>query len=245
MAKLKSYSARTDQGPYLQINEDGQDIDLINNLFLIFDGFGGSNVGDAAVKKAKETIKKFYTKIGGDPDSTLPFYYSHKYLLEGNALINSMHYAHALIKDENVTKSMNERGGTSVIGASLSDNIMTLASTGNCLAYLYRRGHLSIISKPDNHEFLGHDNYEPYFYSAPTSGIGLFEDLHLDVNEVRILPDDLIVLMTDGVYSRVPHKEVEYIIEKSLSSNKKIDELFELANSRGNLDNQTTIFLQF
>ena len=49
MIKLKSYSARTDSGPFLQVNEDDHDVDLINNLFLIFDGFGGSNVGDKAV----------------------------------------------------------------------------------------------------------------------------------------------------------------------------------------------------
>jgi PPM family protein phosphatase len=245
MTQLKSYAARTDQGPYLQVNEDGQDIDLINKLFLILDGFGGSNVGDETVSVAKETIKKFYTKIGGDPDSTLPFYYSHKYLLEGNALINSMHYAHATIKDSNLEKEMNQRGGASVIGASVSDNIMTLVSTGNCLCYLYRRGDLSLVSKPDSQLYLGHDDYEAHFHSAPTSGLGLFEDLHINIDEIRILKDDLFVFMTDGVYARIPEKEIEYIIEKNLASNKKIDEMFELANSRGNLDNQTTIFLQF
>ncbi|MBT7608750.1 MAG: SpoIIE family protein phosphatase [Bacteriovoracaceae bacterium] len=245
MNQLKSYAARTDQGPYLQVNEDGQDIDLINKLFLIMDGFGGSNVGDETVKVAKETIKKFYTKIGGDPDSTLPFYYSHKYLLEGNALINSMHYAHATIKDMNLDKEMNQRGGASVIGASVADNIMTLVSTGNCLCYLSRRGNLSLVSRPDGQLYLGHDDYEAHFHCAPTSGLGLFEDLHLKVDEIRILKDDLFVFMTDGVYARISEKEIEYIIEKNLASNKKIDEMFELANSRGNLDNQTTIFLQF
>ena len=71
------------------------------NYFLIFDGFGGSNIGDRTVHKLKDSIKSFYTKIGNDSDATLPFYYSYKYLIEGNALINSMHYAHMVLKKEN------------------------------------------------------------------------------------------------------------------------------------------------
>ncbi len=245
MSQLKSYFARTDQGPHLQVNEDGQDIDLVNQLFLILDGYGGSNIGDEAVRVAKETIKKFYTKVGGDPDSTLPFFYSYKYLLEGNTLINSMHCAHESIKSLNAKREMSGKGGASVIGASLSENIMTLVSTGNCLCYLYRRGSLDLILRPDNQQFLGHDDFEIYYHTIPMSGLGLFEDLHLRVEEVRVLPGDLFVLMTDGVYSRVARKEVKYVIEKKISSNKKIDEMFEQANKRGNLDNQTTIFLQF
>ncbi|MFT6604380.1 MAG: serine/threonine protein phosphatase PrpC, partial [Bacteriovoracaceae bacterium] len=68
--KLKSYSAHTHQGPHLQINEDDVEIDLINQLYIIFDGFGGSAIGDKAVQEIKQTIKNFYTKIGGDPDAT-------------------------------------------------------------------------------------------------------------------------------------------------------------------------------
>ena len=74
MISLKSYSAFSEQGPYLQVNEDAVEVDLINHLFLLLDGFGGSSVGDKAVQFVKDTVKKFYTKVGGDPDSTLPFY---------------------------------------------------------------------------------------------------------------------------------------------------------------------------
>ncbi|MCO4792890.1 MAG: protein phosphatase 2C domain-containing protein [Bacteriovoracaceae bacterium] len=245
MIKLKSYSARTDSGPYLQVNEDDHDIDLVNNLFLLFDGFGGTNIGDKAVELVKETVKKFYTKIGGDPDSTLPFYFSHKYLIEGNALINALHLAHSLLKKENSEKEMSNRGGASGICAALAENILTFASTGNCLCYRYRRGHIEVVVQPDSLRTISKDNYDPQFHSAPMSGFGLFDDLHLQISEYRVLPEDLFILMSDGVYSRVEPKEICYTIEKSLPQSEKIDELFNLANSRGNLDNQSTIFLQF
>ncbi len=246
MLKLKSYAAKTHQGPYLEINEDDIDIDLHNKLFLILDGFGGSNVGDKAVSLIKSTLKKFYTKIGGDPDSTLPFFYSHKYLIEGNALINSMHYAHDLMKRENQPKAMNEKGGASAIAAAMAENIITLSSTGNCLAYLYRKGKLETVLVPDSLRPLAGDEFTNHFQTSPVSGFGLFEDLHLQTREIRLQDDDLLVMMTDGAYSRLKRKEIKFIIDKpELSDEEKIEEIFKNSNSRGNLDNQSTIFLRF
>lgn len=244
--KLKSYTAKTDQGPYLQVNEDDVDVDLRNKLYQIFDGFGGSGVGDKAVQEIKSTVKKFYTRIGGDPDSTLPFYYSHKYLLEGNALINSMHYAHSLIKKENRTKEMNQRAGASGVCISQAENVLTLASTGNLLGLIYRKGHLETLIAPDSLMKLARDDYASHFYTCPTSGFGLFDELHLNVQELRVFQDDLVVLLSDGVYSRIDRDEMKYILDKrGPMAIDKVNELFELANSRGNMDNQSALFLQF
>lgn len=246
MMELKSYSAKTNQGPYLQINEDDVEIDILNKLFLIFDGFGGSGVGDKAVSILKGTVKNFYTRFGGDPDSTFPFFYSHKYLLEGNALINAMHFAHKAIKEENADKEMHSKGGASAIGASFSENVVTLVSTGNCRGYFYRKGKLSDIIMPDCLFDLGRDNYESSNYSVPTSGFGLFDDIHFQVKEVRPGNGDCIILMTDGVYSRLGNDEIKFILEKSDEPDaSKIDELFKLSNERGNVDNQSTILLRF
>ena len=244
--KLKSYSSRTHQGPYLQINEDDVDVDLRNQLYLIFDGFGGSSIGDKAVQLLKETIKNFYTRIGGDPDSTLPFYYSHKYLLEGNALLNSMHYAHALLKKQSKGLEMSQRGGASAICVAQSENILSFASVGNCRAFLYRKGHLKQIVEADSLESLSPDEYLSHFYTSPVSGFGLFEDIHIGLKEMRVYEEDLIILMTDGVYARVDMDEIKYTIEKTdKSSSEKINELFKLSNSRGNLDNQSMLLLQY
>lgn len=244
--KLKSYSAHTHQGPHLQINEDDVEIDLINQLYIIFDGFGGSAVGDKAVQEIKQTIKNFYTKIGGDPDATLPFYFSQKYLIEGNALVNAMVYAHEELKNKNTKTEMNERGGASCIAVAQSENILTIVGTGNCAGFLYRNGHISQVMSPDNMEFLGQDEYLKHFLSMPMSGFGLFDDLHFKVSEVRIKEEDVLILLTDGVYSRLSPEEIKFTLErKRPSDGQKVKELFKLANSRGNMDNQSTILLQY
>lgn len=246
MIKLQSYAARTDQGPYLQLNEDSHDVDLVNGLYMVFDGFGGSSVGDKAVKLVSDTIKKFYTRIGGDPDSTLPFFYSPRFLLEGNALINAMEYAHYLLKQDNGDKDMNSRGGVAGLAVAQAENLLTIASTGNCMAILYSKGELQVVSEPDNFELISGDHFEKQFTTAPASAFGLFDDLHLRTREVRINKGDRIILLTDGVYARVKLAEVHDILQRDGAKNQdKIDDLFELANSRGNLDNQTAVLLNF
>ncbi len=246
MIKLQSYAARTDQGPYLQLNEDALDVDLVNGLYMVFDGFGGNSIGDKAVKLVSDTIKKFYTRIGGDPDSTLPFFYSTKYLIEGNALVNAMEYAHHLLKQENRDKDMNNRGGVAGLAVAQSENLLTFASSGNCMALLYTRGELKTILEPDNFEMISGDHFEKQFTTAPAAAIGLFDDLHLNVREVRVNRGDRIILLTDGVYARLKNAEIYDILQKDGAKNQdKIDDLFELANSRGNLDNQTGVLLNF
>jgi serine/threonine protein phosphatase PrpC len=246
MIELKSYGMNSHQGPHLNLNEDFVEVDLVNNLFMVIDGFGGSNIGDKSALMIRDTLKRSYTKIANDPDSTLPFFFSHKYLIEGNALINALHVAHQNISRENESKSMNNRGGGSVLSAAMAENILTLVSTGNCGAYLYRKGHLTCEILPDSLRSLSRDRFSSYLHTVPMSGVGLFEDLHYQVKELKISVGDIVILLTDGVYARLEESEIKYTVEKNLESELEIiKELFKLANDRGNLDNQTALILQF
>lgn len=246
MIELKSYGMQSHQGPHLNLNEDLVEADLVNNLFMVIDGFGGSNIGDRAAMMIRDSLKRSYTKISVDPEATLPFFYSHKYLIEGNALINAFHTAHQNINRDNESKNMDNRGGGSVIAAALAENILTMVSTGNCVAYLYRKGHLSVEVLPDSLANLSRDTFQSHLHSVPMSGIGLFEDLHYNVRELKVTEGDLVILLTDGAYSRLNVEEIKYTLEKNLESElDAIRELFRLSNDRGNLDNQSALILQF
>lgn len=244
--RLKSFSAHSDQGPFLQINEDSYDFDLDNNLYMILDGFGGVGVGDIAISSLKENIKKFYTQVSEDPDATLPFFFSPKYLIEGNALINSILYSHNLLVKENMKKEISQRAGASGIIMSKAESIMTLASVGNCIAYIYRKGIFKKVFIEDSFKFLSNDDYESHLKTMPLSGFGLFPDLYYQVKEVRLFDGDLLVLLSDGVYARLEEDEIKDIISNSkIEPKKKITELFGMANNRGNIDNQTGMILEF
>tara|TARA_B100001971_G_scaffold214585_1_gene252788 strand:- start:3797 stop:4534 length:738 start_codon:yes stop_codon:yes gene_type:complete len=244
--QLKSFAAQSEAGPFLQTNEDAYDFDVLNELFLLLDGFGGAGIGDVCVNKLKEDVKKFYLRLAEDPDATLPFFYSPKYLVEGNALINSILFTHNNLMKENFTKKISERAGASGVVVAKSESVLTLVSTGSCNAYLYRRGKLDKIFIEDSFQFLSNDDYNNHLKTMPLSGFGLFPDLYYQVKELRLYKDDMICLLTDGVYGRLKSEEIKDVLSKPHSGLKaKLQDLFQLANSRGNLDNQSGIILQF
>lgn len=246
MIELKSYGLISHQGPHLNLNEDLVDVDLNNNLFFVADGFGGSNIGDHAVKIARDIVKRSYTKIADDHDATLPFFYSHKYLIEGNALINAIIAAHHAVLRDNDPKPLSKKGGASVLVGAKADNVMTFVSSGNCLLYLYRKGNLRPILLPDTMANLSRDQFNSYHQTIPLSGLGLFEDVHYQVSEVKLAEDDVLIFLTDGIYGRVSDAEVKYAVEKNLDNESEIlKSLIKLANDRGNLDNQSGLVLQF
>jgi serine/threonine protein phosphatase PrpC len=82
--------------------------------------------------------------------------------------------------------------------------------------------------------------------TIPMSGLGLFEELHTHVVEKRILEGDIVILLSDGVYSKIKKSEILHIVDNNdIPFDKKAKSLLEFANSRGNLDNQAALFLQF
>jgi PPM family protein phosphatase len=243
---LKSYAAETNQGPYLQLNEDGYDFDLQNGLYFIMDGFGGGGVGDKTVSDIKENIKHFYTRIAEDPNVTMPFFYSPKYLLEGNALINAVLFSHSLVYQANSKVEFSKRGGASLVAAALAENILTIISVGNCRSYLYQKGTLQKLFVEDSFANLSAQYYPECLRTTPLSGIGLFPDLYYQVREVRVFQGDKFLFLTDGVYSHLKTSKITHeLSQNQLDVKLKLNSLFKEANLCGNLDNQTAMVLEF
>jgi serine/threonine protein phosphatase PrpC len=243
---LVNFSAESHQGPFLEVNEDGYDFDFNENLYMVFDGYGGNGIGDKCVENLKNDIKKFYKNFVVDRNATLPFFYSSKYLLEGNALINASLLAHSNLHKENITKNVGQRAGASGIIISKYESILTLVMTGNCRAYILKNGKLISLFTDDSFQYLTKDHYNSHLKNVPLSGFGLFPDLHYQVKEVRVSPGDKVITLTDGVYSRVEEQEIiAAILKPSISIKTKINELFKLSNDRGNLDNQTCMIIEY
>lgn len=246
MMRLKSYAASTHQGPYLQINEDGYDFDFQNDLFMIFDGFGGSGFGDKAVDKLKVDIKHFYNNLSDDPNATMPLYFNPKNLLEGNALVNSLLNAHQNLYRSNLEKPVNQRAGSSGIVAVKADSILVLAGTGNCCAYHYRQGSLTKIIYEDTMELLSKSDLGKKFRTSPMSAFGLYAELSYVMKEVRLQEGDKILLMSDGLYAHLDEEEILHHLNRiSPDAQDRINSLLKLSNTKGNVDNQTAMILEF
>jgi serine/threonine protein phosphatase PrpC len=246
MNRLISYSTKTTAGPKLQVNEDDVDVNLVHDMYMIFDGFGGSGIGDTTVKFLKGKVTEFYSSTSSDPDSTLPFFFSPKYSLEINVLINSVQNAHTEYLKENSSRSISQRGGASMIVALLNNSILSFVSIGNCLALAKRGEKIVRVVKPDTlYDNLLNDDFDAS-KNFPLSAFGLYENLELNYTELKVEAGDQVLLCSDGIYSHINLNEINYILSKSnLSNSEKVGELIDLANARGNWDNQSAVLLHF
>ncbi len=243
---LKKVFHRTSKGPYLEVNEDLTDTDVDLNLYSILDGFGGVGISDIGLQKVVGNIKKRYTHISLDPDSTLPFYFSPRYVLETNALINSFYATHQEVWTENLKSDVKMRFGTSLASLAISDHFLSIVSVGNIKILLKREESLKEIVSPENFEnYAAELNHSNKFLTLPTNAIGLFEDVHLNVIELKPLKNDRLLLLTDGAYSQLHNEDVLKFLSNSKDSSDVVDTIFQMNNSKGNWDNQSALLLEF
>lgn len=243
--RISRYAVKTDQGPVLGNNEDGHLVDLELNLFCIFDGFGGIGIGDKAVEEVKKDVSHFLRHFGGDPNSTMPFYYGQRFLIETNALINSLIHAHKNLLKKNIERPVSHRSGVCFGGVIFSDNLMTFVGVGNLRGYYIRQGAIHNILRDDSlNEALKNIDFST-MGKIPASAIGLFEDFQYSVKEVRFQKGDSFLLVSDGVYSNLSDKDILQVLFPSTGPfMPKIDNLFGQANARGNQDNQTALLIE-
>ena len=243
--KLKSYAALTHQGPYLDVNEDGYDFDLDQQFFFVLDGFGGAGIGDRAVAKLKEDLKSFLGRLADDPDATMPLYWSPRWLLEGNALINAMLNAHQVLFKENAQKGLNQRAGASMASAIKADDILVLSQVGSCEVFLARHGNVEPLFLPDTHRYLSNDPHGAQALRAPVGAFGFFPELSWNMREVRLMEGDQFIFLSEGVAPWLTVQEIGHGVSRAEDAHQRLNGLLKLSNSRGNQANQTGMILEF
>jgi serine/threonine protein phosphatase PrpC len=246
MHNLKACAAKSDKGPYLQSNEDLYDLDFELEYFALFDGFGGSGIGDVATKEFAITVKNNLKEIYKDKNATMPFFYSPRFLLEGNALINAINLASLKLWEQNNKRDLNKRAGLSGAFLIRSQSVLNIINCGNCRCYLIRNGQISKVYIEDSFQLLTQDNYQNYLKTIPLNALGLYPEILLHPTELRIFPRDIIILCTDGVYANLSDNEFYQIAgNQNYSPKEKIEEFFRISNDKGNQDNQSVIYLEF
>ncbi len=242
--ELKRYAAKTHQGPFIQNNEDGYNVELSSQLYMLFDGFGGAGIGDQVVKNLIQNISNFYLKIADDPEATVPFAHNEKYSIEANALINACLASQQLLWRENQQLDINRRGGASGQILNQVGSTLYVFSVGNLLLLRKRGHHFSSIIQPDSFHTLSHSAKGPYV-TFPLSAFGLYEHLDFRFYEFRTYPLDTYLCLTDGIYNYLSPRELCEFFRPEEPLNQSLELMFQRACQRGNKDNLSALILEY
>mgnify|MGYP004534901539 FL=1 len=232
---------RTDIGLVREANEDTIFYDDGFGMMIVADGIGGHARGDEASQTAVETIKSFiYKQIN---------FYSDKQRLLKDAFHKANLAVHAI--QENL-----EAGaicGTTLTCALLSDGYLYFAHIGDTRIYV-SRGKEDIEQITFDHTYiseLARNDFKTFVelqskgtlssHNYLTKAIGPDETVEPQVGRFRLMPNDYIILLTDGIYRYIKPLDVLKMLKNTDNIHEFVDSLMKTALDMGGKDNLSVV----
>ena len=242
----------SDVGRVRTNNEDSFRIVEPLNLFILSDGMGGEAHGEIASSMAVETVEKCCSRPeedkedsgtaspGGTPVDLSP---------QTKLLRDAVHEANLNIH-ESAQKHPEQRGmGATLTTGWIHGNKLSLAHVGDSRAYLLRTGSLqqltndhSLVAEQVRRGILTPQQAEESeMQSVLLRALGANLHVEVDVEEVSLMPRDVLLFCSDGLTRMVTEPEIAGSLQAETDPRSAAQKLVDLANERGGLDNVTVI----
>jgi protein phosphatase len=241
--------ARTDVGRVRAVNQDSigtwkdlpQTIPFAEQgyLFAVADGVGGNEGGEIASSLAIENLLHAYY---GDDTTDIP-----------NAIKRAVRKANEAVYEKGLEQADQDRAmGTTLVVGVIKGRTLTVGNVGDSRAYLFRgRTQSTQISK--DHSLVAEAVRAGQMTAAQaktsrqrnviTRALGQRQRVDVDIFEVDLLPDDVVLLCSDGLHGIVEDAEMKQVVQ-AVPPDKAVDELIEMANNRNASDNVSVIVVK-
>jgi protein phosphatase len=236
------FAERTDPGRVRSNNEDAMghvlpaapaEVQSQGWFFAIADGMGGHEQGEVASHLAVTTAVEGFRKIP-------------KGVMHVSLLPRLVQQANAAVYDAGLATSLRGgRMGTTFVACALRFDSAVVSHVGDSRCYLFRNGNgttltrdhtmaaeqvrLGILTKE---EAATHDGRH-----VLTRSLGSELFVAADTITVNILPGDVLLLCTDGLYGFVPDTKILQIILRNSDLDHAADALIKAADEAGGEDN--------
>ncbi len=237
--------AKTDLGRVRDNNEDKFDFSEPDDMavlatkgcfYAVADGMGGHSAGQVACELALKTmIQAYYADPSADTEGSL-----RRAVVEANALIFETAQA---VPDRHGM-------GTTLTGAVVREDRLTLVQVGDSRAYLLRAGAITQVT--EDHSWVAEqvrlgtmtlaDAQVSPFRNIITRAMGTAASVEPDVFTHELRVGDTLVLCSDGLSGHVEPPEILETVQAHSPSG-AAGALIEAANARGGRDNITAVVL--
>lgn len=236
--------ALTDKGRTRSMNQDyifssTEPVGFLDNVFILADGMGGHQAGDYASRFVVESLVDWLENRDPEEDESIETLF-HQAIMD----INSALYEESQKKPE-------YRGmGTTLVLATVRDNVLYAANIGDSRLYLMR-GEMTQVTK--DHSYVeelvalgrmerGSKNYMEQ-KNIITRAVGISRMVKADMYSMRLKCEDTLLLCSDGLSNMIDEFEMEYIIRSEDSLKAAAEALIDAANRNGGKDNISVILL--
>ena len=231
---MKSYSL-TDVGVVRKVNQDyvytsDKPVGHLPNLFVVADGMGGHRAGDYASKYTVEVLERELKRTDEEDVE--------------RALIQAVKVAnHELIREAGTDEHLKGMG-TTIVVATIINQMMYFANVGDSRLYLINQGILQLTkdhSLVEEMVRLGGIKPEEAKHHPDkniiTRAIGAKEEVEVDFYEHRLKKGDIILMCTDGLSNMVEDEDLFHIVQGARDVVEAAEMLVETAKENGGTDN--------
>jgi len=220
--------------------EDPDQLAARGAIYIVADGMGGHEAGAVASDRAwRKVIDEYYY---GDPSLGI------KESLE-RAITIANEEIYRLASQNPTWTGM---GSTIVAAVLRGENELYVANVGDSRAYLVRGDQIRQVTKDHSwvQQQVGDGILTPEEAkrhprrSAITRSLGRRPDVEVDIFEEAFLPDDKLILCSDGLSDVVRDEEIEKIVSE-YKPQEAVEKMVDLANHRGGPDNITAIAISY
>lgn len=209
------------------------------HLLAVADGMGGYQRGEVAAKMAIDTLREMFAEDPGADPALL--------------LKQAFRRANEKIYENGLGTGQDAMMGTTLVAVVTHGKYATIASIGDSRAYLARANRLTQITK--DHTIVAEqvargsmteqEARESPHRNVLTHALGhrpKVESKLPDIFEITLLPEDRLLLCSDGLYDVVPDDEMLRALTEGAPED-AAQRLVDLAVSRNASDNVSAIVL--
>jgi len=240
--KFIEAAAATDLGNVRQYNEDSIAMDPELGVVAVADGMGGHRAGEVASAMATQIVlaglRQRFAELRSGADQHSPLLAVEESINQANLAIWGAARAHA-----------GRLGmGTTLALALFHDNRIVIGHIGDSRVYRLRGGKLQLMTRDDSllrdqvDARLISDAAESHNRGLVTQALGIVEQVTAHVRQVDAMPDDIVLLCSDGLNELVEDADIELILQE-LRVNLPLAAqlLVQTAKDNGGYDNITAI----
>ncbi|HEX3053613.1 MAG TPA: protein phosphatase 2C domain-containing protein [Aggregatilineaceae bacterium] len=209
-------------------------LDRLGQIFVLADGVGGLTGGDLASQYAVSTIiSSYYEQSEGDPPERLA-----RAIAEANSVI----FAEG--QGQEVPTIM----ATTVVAAVIRGRELIVGSVGDSPAYLMRDADVRKLTLDHTVEAMQREAGNPLPEGDPQGrklvrALGSQPSVKVDIITGRVRGGDQVVMCSDGLTRYAPPDEIERTAA-TLTPERAVKTLIQMANDRGGADNISVILLK-
>lgn len=221
--------------------------------FAVCDGMGGQRCGEVAAEIAVEVLQHYVDSSRDPSEVTWPFGYNMALSLDANRLLTSVKLANRQVTRRSEQDLKCAGMGTTIAAVICRDNRAAMGNVGDSRIYRFREGKLEQLSFDDTMAglMLGRGVITPEgaashpMRSILTQAIGSQGDVEVHLRDEDLLPDDQLLLCSDGLYGAVDQVAIGEMMSAAGSLDARAQKLLDRALDSGATDNVSVILLRY